>query len=130
MIVHMRAPSGTGKLCLCGMSLDLLTDKVVEDVKRITCQACLDMIEEQAEKVVAAPPPVPRPNSHYDSGGISVIDVIKAKLTPEQYKGFLLGNAIKYALRMNFKGQESSDAAKLDEYTTWLKATTNQEHSS
>ena len=59
-------------------------------------------------------------NSYYDAGNISVIDVIKAKLTPEQYEGFLLGSVIKYSLRLNFKNQKESDAAKLAEYSMWL----------
>jgi hypothetical protein len=61
-----------------------------------------------------------RSNSHYDVGGISTIDVIKAKLTPEQYEGFLLGNAVKYALRLNHKDSKGKDAAKLAEYSQWL----------
>jgi hypothetical protein len=65
-------------------------------------------------------PNKPTTNTHYDVGGISVIDVIKNKLTPEQYEGFLLGNAIKYALRMNHKGSKKADAGKLKEYSEWL----------
>jgi len=41
--------------------------------------------------------------SYYDAGGIETIDIIKAKLTPEQFDGYLLGNAIKYDCRINFK---------------------------
>ena len=59
-------------------------------------------------------------NSYYDANGIAVIDVIKAKLTPDQYEGFLLGSVIKYSLRLNFKNQEVSDAAKLADYAMWL----------
>ena len=59
-------------------------------------------------------------NNHYDAGGIKSLDVIRAKLTPEQYKGFLLGNVIKYSLRLNHKGQAQADAEKLCEYAYWL----------
>ncbi len=45
---------------------------------------------------------------HYDAGGFETLDVIKAKLTPEQYEGFLLGNIIKYSCRLNFKDQNPS----------------------
>ena len=58
--------------------------------------------------------------SYYDAGGIEVLDVIKAKLTPEQYRGYLLGNAIKYLLRMNYKGSADRDAEKAGNYATWL----------
>ena len=62
----------------------------------------------------------PKTNSHYDAGGISTIDVIKNKLTKEQYEGFLLGNVIKYSLRLNHKGCKAADAAKMKEYSAWL----------
>ena len=58
--------------------------------------------------------------TYYDKGGISTIEVIRAKLTPEQYEGFLLGNIIKYACRLNWKGQDKRDAEKLDQYSWWL----------
>lgn len=51
-------------------------------------------------------------STYYDAGGIETLDIIRAKLTPEQYKGFLLGNAIKYSCRGNFKGDPKRDAEK------------------
>lgn len=59
-------------------------------------------------------------STYYDEGGIETLDVIKAKLTPEQYEGYLLGNAIKYACRLNFKGVKERDLEKLKNYSTWL----------
>lgn len=41
--------------------------------------------------------------SYYFAGGLETLDIIKAKLTPEQYIGFLLGNSIKYHCRFNWK---------------------------
>ena len=41
--------------------------------------------------------------TYYDEGGIETLDVIKAKLTDDQYEGFLIGNAMKYLMRYNFK---------------------------
>jgi len=60
---------------------------------------------------------------YYDAGGIETIDVIRAKLTPEQYIGYLLGNSIKYSLRMNFKAPDNSlrDAKKAANYSAWLR---------
>lgn len=58
---------------------------------------------------------------HYDAGGIELIEVIRAKLTPEQFRGYLLGNAIKYSGRLNFKGSPERDSEKLAYYTKWLK---------
>jgi len=36
-------------------------------------------------------------------GGIETIDFIKAKLTAEQFEGYLLGNVIKYLSRYRHK---------------------------
>ena len=42
-------------------------------------------------------------STYYDAGGIETIDIIKAKLTTEQFEGFCLGNAMKYLSRANHK---------------------------
>ena len=57
---------------------------------------------------------------YYDAGGFEVQEIIKAKLTPEQYVGFCLGNQMKYALRANFKGQRKRDFEKLKYYADFL----------
>lgn len=59
-------------------------------------------------------------SSYYDAGGIETLDIIKAKLTPEQYQGYLLGNVIKYACRANFKGCAARDSEKLAVYAKQL----------
>jgi len=59
-------------------------------------------------------------NSHYDVGGIETIDFIRAKLTLDQYRGYLLGNVLKYASRLEHKGMAKADASKLLEYSEWL----------
>lgn len=60
------------------------------------------------------------PQDYYDVGGIEVIDYIRAKLTPEQYKGYLLGNIYKYSGRLEYKGEAKKDSQKLTKYTEWL----------
>jgi len=45
-------------------------------------------------------------SNYYDAGDIETIEIIKAKLTPAQYQGYLLGNALKYMCRVNFKTPE------------------------
>jgi len=59
-------------------------------------------------------------STHYDAGGIETLNIIRAKLTPEQYNGYLLGNAIKYTCRLNFKGSPGRDAEKAANYLRWL----------
>ena len=41
--------------------------------------------------------------SHYKVGGIETIDYMKAKMTPEQFEGYLLGNILKYCSRYQYK---------------------------
>lgn len=41
--------------------------------------------------------------NHYKVGGLEVMKVLKAKLTPEQFIGFCLGNVLKYTMRAQYK---------------------------
>ena len=63
--------------------------------------------------------PVNKPD-HYTHGGIETFDYIKAKLTPEEYKGYLKGNALKYLSRAPYKGEETQDYAKTRVYVDLL----------
>ena len=53
---------------------------------------------------------------YYDKGGLEVMEIIKAKLTPDQFIGFLLGNILKYGCRLNWKGVPDRDAEKIGMY--------------
>jgi len=53
---------------------------------------------------------------HYKSGGIEAIDYIKAKLTKEEFVGYLRGNIIKYISRASLKGSELKDYEKAEWY--------------
>ena len=55
---------------------------------------------------------------HYTKGGIETIDFIKAKLSPEEYRGYLRGNLLKYASRLGDK--DSDDAGKAAWYADRL----------
>ena len=57
---------------------------------------------------------------HYKHGGIETIDFIKAKLTQEEYRGYLKGNVLKYASRAGHKGNAAEDAGKLAWYAQRL----------
>ena len=66
--------------------------------KSTPCRSCTDFSDwKDAEVDMVNHPP------HYTSGGIEVIDFMKAKMTPEQFKGLLLGNVIKYISRFPMK---------------------------
>ena len=58
--------------------------------------------------------------TYYDAGGIETINIIKAKLTKEQFEGWLLGNCIKYNCRANFKGTKQKDFHKAQMYAKKL----------
>jgi len=50
--------------------------------------------------------------SHYTQGGIECIDAIQAALTPEEFRGYCKGNALKYVWRERHKaGAESLQKA-------------------
>ena len=50
---------------------------------------------------------------HYQlRNGMEVIDLIKAALTPEEFRGYLKGNNYKYMYREPYKGNSEQDVAK------------------
>ena len=66
---------------------------------------------------------IDKKSSYYDAGGIEVMEILKAKLTREQFKGFLLGNIVKYSTRYNFKhnnGDKYRDIEKVEIYSKLL----------
>lgn len=58
--------------------------------------------------------------SHYTAGSIEVIDFIQAKLSVEEFKGYLKGNIIKYLSRASYKGKELEDFKKAQWYLNRL----------
>jgi hypothetical protein len=59
--------------------------------------------------------------SHYEKSAMQPLEVMQAIMTEEQFKGFLLGNCIKYCMRKNYKGQHDSDEYKARQYAYWLE---------
>ena len=53
---------------------------------------------------------------HYKVGGYEAIDVIRAKLTPEEFLGYCKGNVLKYLMRANYKGHHDNDIGKAEWY--------------
>ncbi|QJC52741.1 DUF3310 domain-containing protein [Paenibacillus albicereus] len=65
--------------------------------------------------------------SHYNAGGIECIEAIRAALTPEEFRGFVKGNAIKYCWRSNHKNGDE-DIKKAAWYINdYLKQKSNPE---
>ena len=51
--------------------------------------------------------PVEKP-MHYAAGSVECIDAIEAQLTPEEFRGYLKGNVVKYLWRERKKGGKES----------------------
>jgi len=73
-------------------------------------------MEEPKVDMVNAPP-------HYTAGGIETIDYIQAKLTPEEFRGYLRGNILKYSSRAGLKGDAGEDIDKMVWYANKLQQT-------
>ena len=61
--------------------------------------------------------------SHYKDMAVQPWAVMEAVLTPEEFRGFLKGNIIKYAMRQGRKGEDDADKAlhyqaKLHQFNT------------
>lgn len=63
--------------------------------------------------------PDPTNPEHYQ-GGVEVIDYLRVKLTPDEFRGYLRGNVIKYLSRAGRKGPAHEDYAKAAWYSRML----------
>ncbi len=61
--------------------------------------------------------------SHYKDMAVQPWTVMQAVLTPEEFRGFLKGNIIKYAMRQG-KKEGSNDAGKCQHYIEKLRQVT------
>lgn len=64
--------------------------------------------------------------THYKDMQIQPWDVMQAVLTPEEFRGFLKGNVIKYAMRQG-KKDGTDDAGKAQHYAQKLAEIEAQE---
>jgi hypothetical protein len=58
---------------------------------------------------------------YYERSAMQPLEVMQRIMTAEQFKGFLLGNCIKYRMRCENKGQRDSDMYKARQYAYWLE---------
>ena len=54
---------------------------------------------------------VNRPH-HYNTGSIECIEAIEESMEPDQFKGYLKGNIMKYLWRYDYKGKPVEDLRK------------------
>ena len=55
--------------------------------------------------------PVEKPD-HYNTGAIEAIEAIKASMHPQEFKGYLKGNCMKYLWRYEYKNKQIEDLRK------------------
>lgn len=60
-------------------------------------------------------------DKHYTECLVEPIVLMQAVMTKEQFKGFLIGNALKYRLRAGHKEDAQKDIDKALRYEQWLK---------
>ena len=58
---------------------------------------------------------------HYRKKDFEAIDVIKSVLTEEQFTGYLIGNSLKYLLRVNDKDTVLMNISKAEWYANRLE---------
>ena len=56
---------------------------------------------------------------HYIDSAMQPIEFMQTVMTPEQFRGFCIGNVVKYLARAPYKQQEASDIAKALQYAYW-----------
>lgn len=61
------------------------------------------------------------PVAHYNRGSVQPIDFMEGSFTPEEYRGFLKGQVIKYIARYAYKGSPREDLEKAAQYLEWLR---------
>ena len=69
---------------------------------------CIDAINSAVDKP-----------THYTSGAVECIDAIRSALTPDEFRGYLKGNIMKYVWRERLKNQDQ-DLQKAAKYLEWL----------
>lgn len=91
---------------------------------RYQCLGDCDVQEPQAPQAPQAPKDiegVKSPSHYYLFDDVEVIEVIARSMTREQFKGYVLGNILKYRLRAGKKGELAyleKDLAKAEFYQT------------
>jgi hypothetical protein len=58
---------------------------------------------------------------HYQKSGFEAIDIIQSVLTPEQFSGYIIGNELKYLLRVNDKDTPQMNHGKVNWYNIHLE---------
>ena len=99
------------KKCLIGVypgGIKCLNNRKTSDAQKAI--DCIDAINSAVDKP-----------THYTSGAVECIDAITSALTPDEFRGYLKGNIMKYVWRERLKNQDQ-DLQKAAKYLEWLIA--------
>ena len=79
-------------------------------------------VPQVGETLAMLPPDMVNSPPHYKIGGIEAIDYIQAKLSPEEFRGYLKGNVLKYTSRAGYKEDAGKDVDKMVWYALKLQS--------
>jgi len=113
--VRKQMREGMNKVPMTALSPKPAARKYAKGMKVIAISTSNKSIHSKADMVNHPP--------HYKVGGIEVIDFIEAKLTPEEFRGYLKGNVLKYTSRAGHKDDVTQDIGKLVWYANKLQET-------
>lgn len=92
------------------------TEARIDNIGRNRTEDDMGHYDNEREQHEAKHDPVNNPKHYAIAPSVEAIDIIKASLTPEQFKGYLLGNFLKYRLRAGDKGDLQQDIDKSNWY--------------
>jgi hypothetical protein len=100
------------------------TDYPMTDKDSLICPNCYINISKfrlgnSPQKSGASKMKIERDVPHYSVGGLETIEIMKAKFTPEEFRGYLKGNVVKYIFRYRHK-DGLRDLQKATTYLNWL----------
>lgn len=117
---HMaKNPKAKPKDIAVALGLPITTVYVSRNTLKKTGK--LPTAKPKASKAQQPAPDLVNQPPHYTVGGIETIAYIKAKLTPEEFRGYLKGNVLKYASRANHKNNPTQDIDKMVWYAHALQ---------
>ena len=99
-----------------------LTDVGEGKLRWVKEPSFIDSVPRVGETLAMLPPDMVNSPPHYKIGGIEAIDYIQAKLTPEEFRGYLKGNVLKYTSRAGYKEDAGKDVDKMVWYALKLQS--------
>lgn len=120
-----HTPTHNGWWCLSG-ELELIkeddfkdcTEDTIRDPENGALCECQVPCEFTSKEPIT-PPSLTYYDEHYE-GAIQPIELMQLIMTPEEFKGFLKGNIIKYTMRCGKKDDPEKEFVKIRRYKQWL----------